>query len=234
MALSTFAELKTSIAAWLNRDDLTAQIPDFVALFEADFDADVRTALHRRRICRSEATIENEYESLPANYLAVQSFVVDGEPVWRLEYVSPEELANRKQTQDAWRTAVELDWTKAAGEGSAPPKYFSIVGTEARFLPVPTASYDALLTIYERLAKLTLDADSNWLLATYPQAYLFGSLLQASLFLTGDPRLATWQSLYDLAIQKIQTSDPTPADPNVIRADTPPLRMATSADTFRP
>lgn len=233
MALSTYAGLQASIASWLNRDDLTDQIPDFISLFEADFDADVRTALHRRRICRSSATVENEYETLPTNYLSIQSVVIDGDPVWRLEYVTPEELANRKQTQDAWRTAVEADWTTAAGDGTCPPKYFSIVGTEIRFFPVPEDSFDALMTVYERLDAIE-GADTNWLLEIYPQAYLYGSLLQASVFLTGDPRLATWQQMYDLTIQKIQTSDPTPADPNVIRADTPPLRMATSADTFRP
>ena len=32
MALTTYSELKTSIADWLNRSDLTTQIADFIAL----------------------------------------------------------------------------------------------------------------------------------------------------------------------------------------------------------
>ena len=34
MAITTYSELKTSIANWLNRDDLTTQIPDFISLAE--------------------------------------------------------------------------------------------------------------------------------------------------------------------------------------------------------
>ena len=36
MALSTFSELKTSVANYLNRDDLTAVIPDFITMAESD------------------------------------------------------------------------------------------------------------------------------------------------------------------------------------------------------
>ena len=39
MALTTFSGLKSSIADWLNRSDLTNQIADFIALTEADFNA---------------------------------------------------------------------------------------------------------------------------------------------------------------------------------------------------
>ena len=35
MALGTFTELKDAIADWLDRSDLTARIPDFIALAEA-------------------------------------------------------------------------------------------------------------------------------------------------------------------------------------------------------
>ena len=37
MAIGTFDELKTSIGDWLNRDDLTAVITDFITLAEAQF-----------------------------------------------------------------------------------------------------------------------------------------------------------------------------------------------------
>lgn len=235
MALSTYAELKASVADWLNRADLTSQVADFIALFEADFDADPRTALHRRRICRSTALIDEEYESLPGNYLSIQSIEfedADLEQGWRLECITPEELANRKQTEDDWREAITAD----TEVDPAPPKYFAIVGTEIRFFPEPEngESYTALLNVYERLAQLAEEEDTNWCLTIYPQAYLYGSLLQAAPFLKDDARLATWQSLYDLSIQKIQGSDPLPKDPNVIRSDTPPLRQATSSNTFRP
>ena len=42
MALTTFDELKASIADFLNRDDLTAVIPDFVKLAETKMNRELR------------------------------------------------------------------------------------------------------------------------------------------------------------------------------------------------
>jgi hypothetical protein len=43
MALATYANLKTSIANWLNRSDLTTEIAeDFIVLTEADFNSKLR------------------------------------------------------------------------------------------------------------------------------------------------------------------------------------------------
>jgi hypothetical protein len=43
MALSTYTELQADIATWLNRDDLTAQIPSFIRLAESEIDRDSTT-----------------------------------------------------------------------------------------------------------------------------------------------------------------------------------------------
>ena len=43
MALNTYSALKTAIANWLNRSDLTDEIADdFIKLCEADFNAKLR------------------------------------------------------------------------------------------------------------------------------------------------------------------------------------------------
>ena len=42
MALGTFTELKDAIADWLDRSDLTARIPDFIALAEARINRELR------------------------------------------------------------------------------------------------------------------------------------------------------------------------------------------------
>ena len=41
MSLTTYTELKASIADWLLRDDLTAVIPDFIALYSIGETIDV-------------------------------------------------------------------------------------------------------------------------------------------------------------------------------------------------
>ena len=51
MALTTFSGLKSSIADWLNRSDLTNQIADFIALTEADFNAKVKNTTDGTNRC---------------------------------------------------------------------------------------------------------------------------------------------------------------------------------------
>jgi len=42
MAISTYSELQTAVANWLDRDDLTDRIPEFIALAEARFNRVLR------------------------------------------------------------------------------------------------------------------------------------------------------------------------------------------------
>ena len=37
MAISTYTELQTAVANWLDRDDMSARIPEFISLTEARF-----------------------------------------------------------------------------------------------------------------------------------------------------------------------------------------------------
>ena len=49
MALTTYTELKASLANWLNRSDLTTEIADdFIKLAEADFNSKLRVRVYDR------------------------------------------------------------------------------------------------------------------------------------------------------------------------------------------
>ena len=66
MAIASYADLKTSIANFLARSDLTAQIPDFIQLAEARINRELET---REQEKRSTATLVagDEYISLPTD-----------------------------------------------------------------------------------------------------------------------------------------------------------------------
>jgi uncharacterized Rmd1/YagE family protein len=56
MALATYSDLKTSLANWLNRTDLTSEISgDFIVLAEKDFNSKLRV---RKMIAQSSITID--------------------------------------------------------------------------------------------------------------------------------------------------------------------------------
>jgi hypothetical protein len=45
--------------------------------------------------------------------------------------------------------------------------------------------------------------DTNWLLDAHPDAYLFGSLVEASGFLHDDPRMSVWDARLQQAMSLI-------------------------------
>ena len=74
MALDNYSNLQTSIANWLARDDLTVEIPDFIALCEAEFNRELRI---RSMETTETVTIDAEQEALPTGFLGVRSFFLN-------------------------------------------------------------------------------------------------------------------------------------------------------------
>lgn len=189
MALSTYTELKTSIADWLNRDDLTAVIPDFVSLAESQIE---RRLPVQKLVKRATATIDTPFFAVPADYVYAKSLILtSASPTQQLVFISQDEMDAKK--------VILLTTGK--------PRYFTAVGGQFEVLPAPDGSYTGELTYVARLEKLSGAVASNWLLSQYPDAYLYGSLLQAAPYLRDDERIAVWGSLYEKAIEEIIVQD---------------------------
>ena len=93
MAITTYDELQTSIAEFLNRDDLTATIPTFISLAEADLNRRIR---HWRMEKRENAILDTQYSALPADFLEVIRFYITSNNTQPLELISQSELLDRK------------------------------------------------------------------------------------------------------------------------------------------
>ena len=92
MAISTYAELKTAIADFLNRDDLTSVIPSFIALAEQQMARDIR---HWRQEKRIETTLNERYENLPSDFIEALELSTDNNR--RLTLISTAEMQDRKE-----------------------------------------------------------------------------------------------------------------------------------------
>jgi hypothetical protein len=191
MALTTYAELKTSVGDWLNRTDLATAISDFVSLAEAQIERQLRT---RQMIVRANATFEAaaEYGTVPDNFLETKSIKLNTNPVTSLSY----------QTIDAMDSLSNTTYLS-----SGKPLYFSVVGNQFRLLPIPDGAYTAQLVYYAKLAKLSNTNTTNWLLTQAPDVYLYGSLLQAAPYLQDDARISVWSSLYQAGLDQLQIAD---------------------------
>lgn len=189
MALTTYSELKTSIGDWLNRSDLTSVIPDFISLAEAQIE---RTLRARQMIVRANASFDAQYGAVPSDFLETKSFkLTSTNPQTPLEFLSID----------------ALDQKAAEYTASGKPRFFGVVGGQFRIVPTPDSTYTTELTYYAKLTKLSISVSSNWLLTQAPDIYLYGSLLQAAPYLQDDARIQTWATLYERALNDLQTAD---------------------------
>jgi hypothetical protein len=189
MALTTYTELKTSIGDWLNRSDLTTAIPDFISLAEAQIERTLRT---RQMIVRANASFDAQYGAVPSDFLETKSLkLTSTNPQTPLQFLSIDALDNEAANYTA----------------SGKPKFFGVVGGQFRIVPTPDANYTTELTYYAKLTKLSSSVASNWLLTSSPDIYLYGALLQAAPYLQDDARIQTWATLYERALNDLQTAD---------------------------
>jgi hypothetical protein len=182
MAITTYDELKASIANWLNRDDLTAVIPDFIALAEAQIARDVR---HWRQEKRVTTSVNEQYENLPIDWLEmIQIQLTAG---GRLQVISAAQLQDRKE--------VSLTAHK--------PKYYRLTSDQIELYPAPDSSYEVAMQYYARVPALSDAETFNWILTDYPDIYLYGALVHAAPYLADDQRVSVWAALYQSAVDAL-------------------------------
>ena len=188
MALTTYAELKTSVGDWLNRSDLTTAIPDFISLAEAQIERSLRT---RQMIKRSTASLSTEYSAVPDDFLEAKTFKLDTNPPTPMQFETIDSMDNLSTVYTA----------------SGKPAYFSVVGGQFRFVPTPDTTYTGELTYYAKLSKLSASNTTNWLLTAAPDIYLYGALMQAAPYLQDDARITVWAALYKNGLEELKLAD---------------------------
>ena len=192
MAISTKAELHTAIANWLNRSDLTARIPEFIALAEASFNRNLRT---RDMLVRSTAPVSGQYVSIPTNFLEMLNIeLTSTTPSRRLIYASSDRADDFRSQQN---------------DTTGIPIYYTIEGESIQLTPTPNTSFTLQLNYYKTITALSGLADSayNQLLASHPDVYLYGTLMQASPYLMDMEKTQIWDGLLARSIQELQSSD---------------------------
>ncbi len=189
MAITNYTQLKSSIADWLNRADLTNQIPDFIAIAEAKFNRNIRT---RDMLTRQVATTSNEFVPVPNDWLETYALelppLTTGVPYQQLQYVGPNEAALLKSR-------------KALG----PSRFYTIIDGLFEMIPAPQTTPVTLTCVYyARIPALTSTNGSNWLLQKAPDIYLYQSLAAAAPYLNNDERIATWLTMVGQGIEELR------------------------------
>ena len=189
MTISTFATLKTSLADWMHRSDLTAVIPDFITLAEEKLNSDLMSrsmdAISTVSTVAGTATI-----SMPSDLVELRRLQVVGDPNQVLSYRSPDEIS-----QDY----------PSARQGK--PVVFTVIGSTFELAPIPDGVYSISITYKQRIPALSDSNTTNWVLTSWPAAYLFGSLCAAQPYIIGDARIPMFQAMYKEAVNGINSVD---------------------------
>ena len=190
MAISTFAELKTAAANWLDRSDLTDRIPEFIALAEARFNRILRIR-DMETVSTAISTVGGTREySLPTGFVQMKEFHLTTDPITPLSYITPEMMSRM--------------W---AGSTTAKPKVFTIIADNVRLGPSPDAVYTTSMLYYKTFTALSDSNTTSEMLTNNPDVYLYGTLLEAEPFIMNDERVALWATAFKQAIDDIQFQD---------------------------
>ena len=190
MAISTYSELQTAAANWLDRSDLSDRIPEFIALAEARFNRILRIRdMETVSTAISTSAGTREY-SLPTGFVQMKEFHLTTDPLTPLAYITPEMMTR------IW-----------AGSGQGKPEVFTIIADNVRLGPSPDVVYTTSMLYYKTFTALSDSATTNDMLTNNPDVYLYGTLLEAEPFIMNDQRVQLWATAFKQAIDDIQFQD---------------------------
>lgn len=203
MALSTWTELKASIADWLHRADLTAVIPDFITLAEEQIARDLGDIPAMWGTGSSVAlTSGTNAITLPADAMGVVAarVVSPTDYVGDLRLMTYAELVRTTGLDSNTTGAPEVLAMRGNDGGTA---------GQAKGIVWPTANQNYTIEVTYRAGLLALGSGqaSNFILKRAPSIYLYGSLLQAVPYLRNDARISTWGQLYQRSIDQFKRQD---------------------------
>jgi len=176
MAYDTYAGLQTTVADWLHRSDLTAQVPDFISLAE-------RVINRRLNIFPREletpivAPTVSRFTALPSDYgQPIALYMTDIDPREQLAYVLPQQL--------------NVDESAALR-----PEYWAVDGANIAFESKSDQAYTMTLR-YQQNTLLSDSAPMHATFARYPDLYLYGALAQAAPYMRDDARWPAWEAKF--------------------------------------
>lgn len=185
MSITTYAELQTAIADTLRRTDMTDTITTFIDLAEADMQRRVRSY---RMEARATLSLDAQYVDLPADWVETVRMRTTGSEGQAITLLDADSMANMR--------------TANADTGGRPVHY-SLSAGQLELFPSPDETYSADLLYIAKIPALADDNTSNWVLANFPDAYLYGALIHTAPYLMEDERLTTWAALHKAAIDAI-------------------------------
>ena len=202
MAITDYATLKTTLADYLHRSDFSdAVLSNFVSFAEIRLNRTLRVLAMEAETELSLTAGVNEID-LPARF---------SEQI-NLQYKATKEVLESVDN-------TTLSDYKNYDDVPAKPYFFTTTGEKIKFESYSDATY-ALDFKYFKKFDIAAD-DTNWLLENAPDAYLYGSLMEAKAYAKSREDLATWSEGLRLSIKDLNDQASRTRRNSKARFDTP-------------
>lgn len=174
----TYGYLQKMVVAWLNRNDLSVDlVKDFIALAERKIFRQLRCPMNEKLFTTSPLAGPTDYLTLPGDFIEAKDLNINGKEF-------------RFKPYNIWLTSRDCNiYTRLLGNLLIKPE----IPKEAKIR----------LMYYFDATGMNDDEESNNVLRTCPDLYLYASLIQAESFLINDERIALWKGLYDVTLEEV-------------------------------
>lgn len=189
MAINTYAGLKTTVAEYLARSDLTSQIPTFVELGEVRLRRDLRIR-QMLKVVTTQTVANTATVELPSDFLQMRDIHINTSPIGTVEYLSPSAF-----------------YRNTFSDISGAPKQYTILAEEFQFAPIPDSNYTLQMIYYAAPPYLSDSNTTNVFTNVCPDLLLYAALAEAEPYLMNDARVQTWAALYDRGLNALTVSD---------------------------
>lgn len=189
MAIANYSDLKTEIAAWLHRTDLTSVIPDFITLAESDFQA----TLYLRRLLNAPTSFSatSTFTALPSDFRRMRSVTL---------IANSRRYPLRQIGMDAFNT-----FAFNTTPGGLPHSY-TISGTSIGIVPGTTASLE--IEYWPTITPLDgTTHTTTTLLTNYPLLYLYRACIEACNYLRDDSLQQRAEAMYSRVLTQAIDAD---------------------------
>lgn len=187
--IGDYQQMQALVAAYLDRDDLAPQIPNFIAIAEAEMN-------RRLRVVNMETktiwVATGEEFPLPADFRRLRKIHIEGQPDRPLVEISP--------------TAAPMLYS---GTEAGIPRGYWIEGRVLTLAPVPNTGATLRATYWRRIPPLTVLQPVNWLLTEHPDIYVWATLREAAAYIRDPDAQDYAENRFNIAIEQLKLESVT-------------------------
>ena len=190
----TLATLKTAIQDYADNSETSfvTNLPNFIKAAEEKIFKSIDLDIFRKNVT-SAFTSSDSFLTVPADYLASFSL--------QITTSGSEDFLLQKDVNFIREYAPSSSTTGV-------PKYYARFDEDNfTVAPTPNSNYTLQLNYYFRPASLTAGADSGttWISTNAPFALLYGSLVEASIFMKSEPdTIQSYNGLYGQYLERLK------------------------------